>query len=111
MNHLEVAISDIVKSGTWVNQHGKNSKCAKLQVFNLQIDLVIATNVEITNEIIVHIYNELIKGPHNYNYMPNLKQIKLFLLCFQVLKKSLMKLITELLKESYWNTATKRNLC
>ena len=48
-SQLKISILNIVKSGTYVNQHGKNSKCAKCQISNLKIDAVIAKNAEITN--------------------------------------------------------------
>ena len=49
---------------------------------------------------LLHTNNKLIKGLPNYICMTNLKKMKPFLLCFHELTKSLMQLLSELLKDS-----------
>ena len=78
-------------------------RCNKFEDYICKNANLNTKNAEITNEVIMCTFNEqqlqinnqFIKRPPNYICMPNLKKIKTFLLCFYVLPKSLMKLISE----------------
>ena len=70
-------------------------RCNKFEDFICKNANLNTKHTDITNEVIICIFNEvtsnkqlikLIKWPNNYMYMPNLKKIKPFLLCFYMLK-------------------------